>query len=158
MSQLIGKIFNRMEIVEKLPSIRYDKYTRVMVRCKCKCGNFKVVELPHLQTNKIRSCGCLQKETARQTRINAVKINKETRDTENLSLPILTMKYILAVRNVSKVANKIGISSMSIRSMTNCESREVSLSPRLLNIVGEHFIRESEAVIESLCTPRTLDK
>jgi hypothetical protein len=67
---LTGQVFDRLEVVERVP-IPDGKVNRsVMWRCRCHgppggiCGNIVEVTSSTLRTGNTRSCGCLQRETA----------------------------------------------------------------------------------------------
>lgn len=55
MNDLIGQRFGALKIIEELPR---EKYAAARVRCKCDCGNEKVVLLSNLKRGYTRSCGC----------------------------------------------------------------------------------------------------
>jgi hypothetical protein len=57
-----GQKFNRLTIVEEVEKIRYKNCTVRRMLCECECGNIKEVNLPHLRSGKIQSCGCLNDE------------------------------------------------------------------------------------------------
>ena len=63
-SQLSGKRFGRLVAIERDMSTQY-KYI-----CKCDCGTIKSIDGYHLINGKIRSCGCLKRDTtiARSTK------------------------------------------------------------------------------------------
>jgi len=57
----IGDKFNRLLAIElTIPS----KYGRTRFKWKCDCGNIKTIEASIVKHNRIKSCGCLQKEFA----------------------------------------------------------------------------------------------
>ena len=60
---LIGQKFGRLKVVEQSNNL----HNRIAWLCKCNCGNYKVVTSTDLKTNKVRSCGCLRKETTIKT-------------------------------------------------------------------------------------------
>ena len=51
---LTGQRFGRLTVIERAQS--KDKNTAW--RCKCDCGNYKIVSGPNLRAGKSRSCGC----------------------------------------------------------------------------------------------------
>jgi len=61
-NDLAGKRFERLVVIERSETIKYDGGTRIYWLCKCECGNKKKVRGSHLTSNKVRSCGCLEKE------------------------------------------------------------------------------------------------
>lgn len=56
---LTGKVFGRLTVLERAENNR-DK--NVKYRCRCKCGNERVVYRNALATGKTKSCGCLNRE------------------------------------------------------------------------------------------------
>ena len=62
---LIGKKFNRWTVLE--PS-HQDKFRVKYWHCICVCGKKKVVNGNSLQNGRSKSCGCLQKESARENK------------------------------------------------------------------------------------------
>lgn len=70
---LIGKhqIQGRLSALE--PTTERDNNGGVIWKCKCDCGNITHISAANFNKERIKSCGCLQKE-------NIVKISKETRD------------------------------------------------------------------------------
>ena len=64
---LQNKIFGNLTV---LFPVRTYENKRLYWLCQCKCGNIKAVLPANLTTNKIKSCGCLRKETTRQHIIN----------------------------------------------------------------------------------------
>ncbi len=58
--KMIGKKFGRL-IVESFS--HSEKQSRFW-RCKCECGNFKLVKTKYLNKGDTKSCGCLAKESS----------------------------------------------------------------------------------------------
>ena len=56
-SQLLGKKFGRLEVVEYLGS---DNKSQSIWRCKCDCGNYTTSTSALLNLGHKRSCGCLR--------------------------------------------------------------------------------------------------
>lgn len=56
----IGDVYNRLTLlsIEKQGKYRYGVF-------RCECGNLTVKKLSHVSSGVIKSCGCLQKESAR---------------------------------------------------------------------------------------------
>ena len=52
--------FGRLIVIEKAG---HSKGNRLQWLCKCDCGNFKITTSSDLKSGKVRSCGCLRKET-----------------------------------------------------------------------------------------------
>ena len=59
---MIGKRFGRLVVVSEVE----PKNRKKQFLCKCDCGNEKIAAGWLLRRGVIRSCGCLQKETARK--------------------------------------------------------------------------------------------
>ncbi len=57
---LIGQTFGRLTVTELAGR---TKRGQALWNCRCKCGNYKIIRGYHLTGEKIRSCGCLQRET-----------------------------------------------------------------------------------------------
>lgn len=62
-SDLIGLRFGRLTVIEKADVIGKGKRgSRSIYRCKCDCGNEKVVLRNSLVTGNTKSCGCFEHE------------------------------------------------------------------------------------------------
>lgn len=64
---LIGKTFGRLTVINQAEDYITPKgvhYAQWM--CECSCGNNVIVTSSHLKSNKIRSCGCLRKESNKE--------------------------------------------------------------------------------------------
>lgn len=59
---LIGQIFGKLTVVEKINKTGHSRSQ--IWKCICECGNEIEVEAYRLKNNTTKSCGCLQKETA----------------------------------------------------------------------------------------------
>ena len=53
---LTGKRFGRLTVIEEAGR---DKFHRTMWKCRCDCGNEKVIPYENLAKGDTRSCGCL---------------------------------------------------------------------------------------------------
>ena len=63
-----GDKYNRLTVIEKVPKPSpYYSHDRRWYRCKCDCGNEHIVEEYALKSGKIKSCGCLRRETSSRT-------------------------------------------------------------------------------------------
>ena len=60
---LTGQKFNRLTVIER---DLQDKRKGTYWYCRCDCGNFTSVLSNYLRNGKTKSCGCLQKEKARE--------------------------------------------------------------------------------------------
>jgi hypothetical protein len=64
LSRTVGKVFGRLTVIERLKSLRKDRY---LYLCRCECG--KEVTIHHLHgKDGTRSCGCLRNELVRARR------------------------------------------------------------------------------------------
>lgn len=54
---LSGQKFNNLQVLE----YSYTKNNRGYWKCKCSCGNIRIVETNKLKSGRIKSCGCLNK-------------------------------------------------------------------------------------------------
>ena len=57
---LTGQKFNRLTVIKRVE----NKGKNPMWLCRCDCGNETIVRGSHLTNNKIKSCGCYNKEVA----------------------------------------------------------------------------------------------
>jgi len=64
--EMVGRKFNKLTVIKLAKS---SKSGRLMWLCACECGNTKIVEGYHLRKNKIKSCGCLQKQRAHEANL-----------------------------------------------------------------------------------------
>ena len=58
----IGNIYGKLTVIEEGPTLKDRKYWK----CQCECGNIIITQGSNLRNNKTTSCGCNQKEHARQ--------------------------------------------------------------------------------------------
>jgi hypothetical protein len=66
-----GDFFGRLRVVELLTGSQVEessggRWARVICECKVR----KLVRVRHLTNGNIRSCGCLQRDSARTTALN----------------------------------------------------------------------------------------
>lgn len=59
-----GTVFGKLTI---LYEVEFDKYNHRCFKCRCECGNEKLVSLQDLKSGKVRSCGCLRRTNHRKT-------------------------------------------------------------------------------------------
>ena len=59
---LTGQRFNRLLVLERAE----NKNDRAAWKCKCDCGNIKIVKSGDLRSGRTQSCGCLNKEKSLQ--------------------------------------------------------------------------------------------
>ena len=60
-TQLAGKVFGRLVVINEAPSYR----GRARWNCRCSCGVTKIVSAAKLVSGGVRSCGCLRVDTSR---------------------------------------------------------------------------------------------
>lgn len=65
---VVGEVYNRLTIIENLPSVKYGNHNYKRVKVICQCSNIKEVCYKDLTKNKIKSCGCLNAEN--KTKVN----------------------------------------------------------------------------------------
>lgn len=67
MNNLIGQKFNRLTVLKYLGK---DKYRKIICLCKCDCGKEITTREESLIKASTKSCGCVQKEKAKQRLID----------------------------------------------------------------------------------------
>ena len=114
---LIGRRFERLIVVERGKTVNFNGGTRVYWKCECDCGNKKEVRGSHLTSNKIRSCGCLEKEN-----LNEIAF----KETHGLSGERL---YTTWKNMISRCANPkhVGYKNYGGRGIAVCDEWENSL-------------------------------
>ena len=60
-----GDRFGRLTVIG--PESRLSVRNHRAVLCRCECGNEKIIALNKLRSGYTKSCGCLQKEAARES-------------------------------------------------------------------------------------------
>lgn len=68
----IGLVYNRLTVLSSIGTIKGCQY----VTCTCSCGSINIYKLNSLQSNTIKSCGCLSKETRIKSGILLGKLPK----------------------------------------------------------------------------------
>jgi hypothetical protein len=56
---LIGRKFSSLTVIEEAP--KRNQSRRIIYKCKCDCGNIKLVDVSGLRRGHTTSCGCLRK-------------------------------------------------------------------------------------------------
>ena len=83
---LSGQKFNRLTVIRRDESV----LNKVSWICKCECGNEISVTTSHLKCGHTQSCGCLQKEKAREANLkHCLPIGK----------PIIVIHHITPEKN-----------------------------------------------------------
>ena len=67
--ELLGQKFGKLTVIAEHP-IRKDGCVQWI--CQCECGNLTIVSGTNLKRGKVKSCGCLLKETGARTRKNLI--------------------------------------------------------------------------------------
>lgn len=62
----VGKRFGRLIVIEPVDKIRKNRATVTWWKCLCDCGRETIVAQTELQNGGTQSCGCLQKEKAKE--------------------------------------------------------------------------------------------
>lgn len=58
----VGQRFDRLLVIEKVPSIYSGRSAKSRFKCKCDCGVIKDINGASLKNGVTRSCGCLRKD------------------------------------------------------------------------------------------------
>lgn len=72
----IGTKRNRLTIIKRIES---DKFKNIRYECKCECGNHTIVTASNFINDKVKSCGCLDKEKF----IQRTKLRSEQKINQN---------------------------------------------------------------------------
>ena len=77
LNDLTGQRFGRLTVIKQAPSLRteYEYCTsyRTMWLCQCDCGETVIVAGEDMKRGHTKSCGCLRRETSRQSLKNICK-------------------------------------------------------------------------------------
>jgi len=73
-------IFIGMNRLTILKEVGTNKHRKVLVLCKCECGNEKIIVLSGIKSGRIKSCGCLKNEIATE---RIIKLNHGRQPGEN---------------------------------------------------------------------------
>ena len=68
MIDLTGKVFGRLTVLGPAPRPENSKNQYKYWKCRCTCGKEKVVDGGSLRSGNTKSCGCLLKEQARESK------------------------------------------------------------------------------------------
>ncbi|MGM0124880.1 hypothetical protein IGI37_002274 [Enterococcus sp. AZ194] len=80
---IIGKRFNRLTVIE---ATHERKWGGILYKCICDCGNELLVAGADLNRKNTQSCGCLQKDAARNNIINGKYFQSTMFEGTNISL------------------------------------------------------------------------
>jgi hypothetical protein len=59
---VIGQAFTRFTVIEEAG---YGKHRQRLVKCRCSCGNEKVIDVNKLKSGHTKSCGCFRIEVSK---------------------------------------------------------------------------------------------
>lgn len=68
---LTGQVFNRLTVLYETSERKYDS---IVWHCQCSCGNECDVASIDLRKGRVKSCGCLKKETDRAPKGNVINL------------------------------------------------------------------------------------
>lgn len=64
---LTGKRFGKLTVIEYIGIVKdKNNVNRQIWRCKCDCGNEKIVKSNYLKNGNVKSCGCLKSKCGRK--------------------------------------------------------------------------------------------
>ena len=72
---LTGKRYGRLVVIEFVGTLPNDKSVSLW-KCKCDCGNEKIIKIGSLQSGATKSCGCLRLEKVRTHNKSNTRIYK----------------------------------------------------------------------------------
>lgn len=75
MKDILGCRFGRLTVVESDPTRQWTR----RLRCACDCGGETLTNSTHLKNGNTQSCGCLQQERARASRLRHGEASNKTR-------------------------------------------------------------------------------
>lgn len=88
MKNHIGEKHGRLTILEFL----YKKNSHYYYKCKCDCGNEKVINYCSMKTGTVKSCGCYQKEIYEQNKLRFAKMREDNVFKKKLSAILRGMR------------------------------------------------------------------
>ena len=125
---LVGEKFGRLFV---LKDVGTNKWRNSQVLCLCDCGNKVIVLGNSLKNGNTESCGCLQKEVARETVIKRNKSGKHSPNYRHGQSKTLTYKCEKAMRHKALKKNQ---------TPKNADSEKIAYIYqicRLLNSIGD---------------------
>lgn len=70
---MFGQKFGYLEVIEDLGKVN----GRYRVKCKCDCGNIKIIPKDDIRSGRTKSCGCMKYKLKMETiKENGTKIDK----------------------------------------------------------------------------------
>lgn len=113
---ITGNTYNRLTVINRIANSLGKKTSWL---CKCECGSFSTVYGQYLKSGRTKSCGCYQKEQAREVRLEhgrASKIDRHSDIYKEYSREThLMRKYKLPIKRYNQMlqeqANKCKICS-----------------------------------------------
>jgi hypothetical protein len=67
---LTGNKYNRLTVSKRDEN---NKNNEAMWRCKCECGNTRIVSSRNLKSGRVKSCGCLKEEASHKTNYKTLR-------------------------------------------------------------------------------------
>jgi len=89
---IAGKRFGRLVAIEPIDEPPSKKVGGTKWHCKCDCGNVINVPIAYLKNGARRSCGCLNRETSRETAEKIKPIVQERHCKDGTYIPAITRK------------------------------------------------------------------
>lgn len=71
---LSGQRFGRLVVESYYETRKMDKYSRIMWKCRCDCGNETIVQASHLISGNTTSCGCYRAELSKEAKLKSKKL------------------------------------------------------------------------------------
>ena len=146
---LTGKKYGRLTVV----SVSHrDKHREYHWLCKCECGTEKVLKMDDFKNGETRSCGCLQLEITRDSRVRMEMLIKESnaRNEGRAALSRVPLEktmeiheYELALDDLLRDAEKAG-GVISISDMWNA-----AINAAIEHIEGSAFANKACAEDQS---------
>lgn len=153
LEDLTNKIFDRLVVITQAGK---NKWNKILWWCLCDCGEYILVTGNHLKLNKVRSCGCLQRDTMRALcgdkhprYKNGIKHNKELKKEYNNNYYQLNKDRVseynkkYAKQNPDKVKNISAIKRArkfnQTPILTEAEKLKVELYYKIAQYLGEDW-------------------
>lgn len=128
----VGEKFNRLTIIDNVGR-KLDKHghTRQLVKCRCDCGNIKILTLYKVIKNNIKSCGCLAKESPRKS---AIKRSKP------LDVNLINKKFgkLTIIEDAGRiVCNKKGWTANAVKCLCDCGNVKIFLAKNVIKGINK---------------------
>lgn len=120
----IGERYGRLTVIERAPDQITSNKRRVCWLCRCDCGTEKIIRGDQLKNTQ--SCGCLQKERAKEALIQ----NNKNRAKQNLNSQIGNIYGDLTILEHIKYENK---TNLYVKCQCKCGNIEVFLKQSVIS-------------------------